>query len=218
MKLFSKTSTGKAEASNAALYAWRPDFREVETLPDLKTIRTSFFLNMSALAVALAVILFTVHREWTAASLQRTLQDVATRTAEAEAPSKKAVSDYALFEVERKKFEEIKKLNGGAFRLSDFVINLADLLPSNIWLNKFELRSGAQTLLLGASIEGQDAASNAAVSDFEKSLRSNEALRVHFSEIQLINVARDQISDRLVFEFLFTFKQPAVKPTAGARK
>ncbi len=217
MKLFRKPSSNKAESPNAVVFAWRPDFREVETLPDLKTVRTSFFLNISSLAVALAVILFSVHREWTAASLRRTLQDVSARTAEAEVPSKKAVADFAIFETERKKFEEIKKLNGSSFRLSDYILKLSETLPSNIWLNKFELRPGGQTILIGASIEGQDASANAAVSEFEKLLRADESMREHFAEIQLINVARDQSADRLVFELLFTFKPLAAKPAVGAR-
>lgn len=217
MKLFSKTSSNKADASNAVILAWRPDFRETETLPDLKTVRTSFFLNISSLAIALAVMLFSVHREWTAASLARNLQDVAARTAEAERPSQKAVADFATFEVERKKFEEIKKLNGSSFRLSDYILKLADVLPANIWLNKFELRSGGQTILLGASIEGQDASSNAAVSDFERLLRADDSLKEHFEEIQLINVARDQSSDRLIFELLFTFKQATAKVVGGRK-
>lgn len=217
MKLFSKSPSNKADASHAVIFAWRPDFRELATLPDLKTVRTSFFLNISSLAIALAVLLFSVHREWTAASLARNLQDVAARTAEAEHPSKKAVADFATFEAERKKFEEIKKLNGSSFRLSDYILKLSEVLPSNIWLNKFELRPGGQTLLLGASIEGQDASSNAAVSDFERLLRSDDSLKEHFAEIQLINVARDQSGDRLIFELLFTFK-PLASKVVGGRK
>jgi len=218
VKLFSHKSTGRSDIDRDVRLAWRPDFRELESLPDLKTVRTSFFLNMTGLALALGAILYTAHRELTLSSLNRNLQDITVRTEQASSQSKKAVQEYALFEAERKKFEEIKSIGGSMFRLSDILIHLSENKPDNIIFSKIELRQGGQSILLGATIAGQDVAANVAVSNYEKMLRTDTVLIKYFPEIQLTNVVRDQSVNRLLFELLFSVKQPEPKATAGGRK
>ncbi len=219
VKLFSSKAASKVSAEGPHQPAWRPDFRDVAALPDLKTVRTSFFLNMSATAIAVAVLLFTVHREWKAASLKRTLADVEARTAEAGPASKSAISEFVAFQAEQKKFEEAQKLISGNFRLSDFFLRLGDTLPPNIFLNRVELRSMSSGVMIGGSVNGLDIAANTAVSEYEKSLRADVQLVALFPEIVLTNVIRDQAAGRLVFEILFNFPKPVVvkAPAKGAK-
>ncbi len=219
VKLFSSKSANKTPAEGSHQPAWRPDFRDVAALPDLKTVRTSFFLNMSASAVAGAVLLFSAHREWNAASLKRTLADVEARTAEADPANKKAIAEFVAFQAEQKKFEEAQKLVSANFRLSDFFLRLGETLPPGLRLTRVELRSMTTGVMIGGSVNGLDIAANEAVSDYEKRLREDERLAKLFPEIVLTNVIRDQASGRLVFEIVFNFPKPVVAkaPAKGAK-
>ncbi len=43
--------------------AWRPNFRNPETLPDIKVVRTDFLVNVFTVSLAAALLLMVLHRE-----------------------------------------------------------------------------------------------------------------------------------------------------------
>src|SRR3954462_112783 len=43
---------------------WHPNFRNYEKLPDIKVVRTAFFVNVAAITIALAAAIFFGLKEW----------------------------------------------------------------------------------------------------------------------------------------------------------
>lgn len=75
------TKNSKAQAP-----AWHPDFRNQETLPDIKAVRTGFLINFFAVAVALVLLTFAVYQEisiyYTKVEAQNAQQEVKNREKE----------------------------------------------------------------------------------------------------------------------------------------
>ena len=216
LSLLKKKSASKS-SFEVAPTPWRPDFRNVEALPDIKTVRTSFFFNTTTVAITAALLLYVVQREWTAFSLSRSLADLESRIATAEPASKKAVDAYALFQAEEKKFREAQVLAKDSFRLSDLFLELGDTLPEGVRLGRLDLRGPAHSVLLGGSVTGVDVAASARVSQYEKALQEDPRLAEWFAPIILTNVGRNAATSTLDFEILMTFKKPDAK-AAGGRK
>lgn len=50
--------------------AWRPNFRNAETLPDIKIVRTDFIINLTAISVAVALLVMVIYREYHIAKVE----------------------------------------------------------------------------------------------------------------------------------------------------
>ena len=80
--------------------SWHPNFRNYEKLPDIKVVRTAFFVNGAAIFVATALGIFFGFKEWQLHVVNNQLAQV-----EAVINRDKRVSDQAvaLF----KKFQKV---------------------------------------------------------------------------------------------------------------
>ena len=66
----------KSDASTAAqVPPWHPNFRNYEKLPDVKQVRTAFFVNAAAITVALALLTYFGVQEWQLRSLNAQIAD-----------------------------------------------------------------------------------------------------------------------------------------------
>ncbi|HUR59026.1 MAG TPA: hypothetical protein VM029_15030, partial [Opitutaceae bacterium] len=55
----------KSEAAAApTVPAWHPNFRNYEKLPDIKVVRTAFFVNGAAIFLALSLVTYFGFKEW----------------------------------------------------------------------------------------------------------------------------------------------------------
>ena len=203
----------KSGGDKAALQSipWRPDFRDLSQLPDTKTVRTAFFVNIVAIAIAGALALYFAHREWVVAEIKGSLADVEARIAAATPASDKAQATYKLFQQEEAKFKEAFVFAGDAFRLQNFLIHLGTILPVG------------QTLVLTGSVKGLDATASDAASRFVKQLQTDEEFAKYFSSVDLTNLGRNVEEGSLNLELVFAFKKPekAEKPQGkkgGAKK
>ena len=209
LSLLNKSGGDKA-ASNQTI-PWRPDFRNVEQLPDTKTVRTTFFVNVLAIGVAGTLALFVAHREWTASNLRTSLADVEARIASTTPGSEKAQAAYKLFKAEETKFTEAYALVKDPFRFPDFLIHLGTILPHGVSIQRIDHRGVGQTILINSSVKGLDAAASDVASNFVKQLQTDPVLAVHFSAISLTNLGRNADAGSLNLELVFTFATNASK-------
>lgn len=215
----------KSGGDKAALQSipWRPDFRDLSQLPDTKTVRTAFFVNIVAIAIAGALALYFAHREWVVAEIKGSLADVEARIAAATPASDKAQATYKLFQQEEAKFKEAFVFAGDAFRLQNFLIHLGTILPVDVMVRRVDFRGVGQTLVLTGSVKGLDATASDAASRFVKQLQTDEEFAKYFSSVDLTNLGRNVEEGSLNLELVFAFKKPekAEKPQGkkgGAKK
>lgn len=200
-----------AEKSAAGALPWRPDFRDVSSLPDTKTVRTSFFVNVMALGATGALALFVAQREWAAASLRHSLGDVEARIAAATPDSEKAVAAYKVFQTEEAKFNEAFALVREPFRFQAFLLHLGSVLPSDVRIGRVDFRGPGQTLVVHGSVKGLDAAASDVASNFVKQLQADAELATYFTSITLTSLGRNADEGSLNLELVFAFKKPEVK-------
>lgn len=204
----------KSGAQKAALQTipWRPDFRDAASLPDTKTVRTAFFLNLVASAVAGGLLLYVAQRELAISSLRKSLDDLEARIAATRAGSEKAKVTFQQFRAEEAKFNEAFAFVRDPFRLQDFVLHLGSTLPFDVSVRRIDYRGIGQNLVVAGSVRGLDAAASDVASSFVQQLQTDPVLAVHFSAITLTNLGRNADEGSLNLELAFAFKgKPAPK-------
>lgn len=201
-------SSGKADA--AQTLAWHPNFRNAEQLPDTKTVRTKFFVNVVAITVVAALLLFVTLRELTLAGLAKELAEVETQIEQATKPSEKAIADYKVFQEEEARFNDAYALVSNPFRFPDFLLHLGSVLPKGVKIRRVDFRGVTQALNISGSVRGVDAAASDVASEFVKKLQADPVLASNFSSIVLTTLGRNVAEGNMGFELVFTFK-PAAK-------
>jgi hypothetical protein len=96
----------KSEAASAPLVpAWHPNFRNYEKLPDIKVVRTAFFVNGAAITIALALLTYFGFQEWQLRNLQGQIADWQRQIDRDKAGSDRAVALYKKFQAEEARFQ-----------------------------------------------------------------------------------------------------------------
>jgi len=213
LSLLNKSGGGKAALQSIP---WRPDFRDVSQLPDTKTVRTSFFVNLVAVGFTGALALYVAQREWAVAGLESSLADVEERIQAATPASEKAQAAYKLFQAEEAKFKEAFAYVSDSFRLQDFLMHLGTILPVDVSVRRVDYRGPGQTVVVAGSVKGLDAAASDLASKFVKQLQTDPVFAGHFASITLTNLGRNAEEGSLNLELVFAFKKPDAK--GGAKK
>lgn len=212
MSLFNK-SGGKAELNRA--HAWHPNFRNVEQLPDTKTVRTRFFVNVTAIAATVALGLFVAIREANLASLRGELETVEAEISETKSPSDKAIQEFRKYQAEEKRFAGANTLVSNAFRFSDFLIHMAEILPQGVKVSRVDFRGTNEVVNLSGSILGLDASASDIASEYVKTLQADDMVKTHFSTVTLTNLGRNVAEGNMNFDLVLAFKKA---PAAGGQK
>src|SRR4051794_32722187 len=94
-------------AAAPAMPNWHADFRNREALPDIKAIRTAFWINGPAIFIALALGLYLGIREWQLHLLQGQIADVTRQIQKQKRPSEQAVAMFKKFQAEEARINEV---------------------------------------------------------------------------------------------------------------
>lgn len=212
MPLLRKPSQ-ESSAQSDATQAWHPNFRDAAQLPDVKVVRTSFFINGAAGFIAASVLLFAAHQHFNLKSLGDQIADWEQRIANTKPVSDRAVATFKTFQAEEKKINEVRAFADGSWTGSDFLLRLTEQLPPEFILTRFEYRG--TEVVLSALVNGQSPqASSGAANAFVDQLRSNLATPEVFSEVQLTNVSRIVDSNSLNVVYVLKFKPPPAPAAA----
>ncbi len=186
---------------------WRPDFRDFEQLPDVKTVRAALYTNIAVASLTALVVLFVAHREWSILSLRGTLSDVEAQIESTQAGSERARAMFTEFQAEERRFNEANALVSDPFRLADFLIHLGTLNPPGVNVSRVDFRGAGQSLTILGAIRGLDAAASDAASQYVRQLQNDPRLKTYFESISLTNLGRNVEEGSLNLELVFTFKK-----------
>lgn len=201
----------KSEANMPQVPAWHPNFRNFEKLPDTKVVRTAFFINVIAITVALALLLFVGRREWELYTLRQQIAEKQHQIDQTKPGSDQSVALFKNYQAEEAKILEVENFLGSRFAVSDLLIHLGQTLPKNIALDRFDLRE--TDMILGATIRGvPDQASGLATAYIEQ-LKADKTLATHFDEIKPSNSNRNAATGRISIEVSLH-----IKGAKGGRK
>jgi Tfp pilus assembly protein PilN len=208
----------KSSKQSASTY-WHPSFRNTETLPDTKVIRTSFAVNAAAVATVLALGAFMVTREVSTSGVREQSAELRTKIAEMQPRLAKAAELQKQFAASEQKLREVDTYVKSGLVASDFLSLISSTLPRLISLDSIEMSSGS--VRLRGSVVGSSERSAPLAKAYAEQLAVNPVLKEQMSSIRLNNQNRDQAGDRFTFEIEMKLKSAAPakpEPKRPARK
>ncbi|MBL9212923.1 MAG: hypothetical protein JNL92_20855, partial [Opitutaceae bacterium] len=147
----------KSEADAApAQPAWHPNFRNYEKLPDVKVVRTAFFINGVSVFLAVALLVYSGFREWQIRVIAGQVSEIQEQIGRNKAASDQAIALYKKFQADEARAGEVETFQRSKPMVSAWLLRLAQTLPKDIALDTFELRENGLTLRM--SVRGDAAA------------------------------------------------------------
>lgn len=118
---------------------WRPDFRDVQSLPDTKVIRTGFLMNFVAIAVTVAVVVFYVFREYELQSTARMVASLETQVADGTSENRSILESNKRFKQSSSLMEEVVAFDRKIVDYADLINQAARVLPDGLVFNQLSL-------------------------------------------------------------------------------
>ncbi len=213
MLSFLKKKSDAAEAP--AMPAWHPNFRNFEKLPDIKVVRTAFFVNGVAIVVALTLSVYCGFKEWELSVITGQIAQMQAEIARNKPASDQAVAQFKKFQASEAKVNEVDAFLQSKPIVSVLILRLARTLPINIAIDSLDLREAGITMRL--SIRGDAAAGSGYATAYLDQLRKDKELAL-FDEFNFTgSPARNPATGRLAVEFTLHLK-PKPKPAAAKKK
>jgi hypothetical protein len=193
-----------------AVPAWHPNFRNYEKLPDIKVVRTAFFVNGIALLVAASLATYLGIREWNLRLSNEQIAEVQAQIDRDKRASDQARALYTKFQAEERKTNDVNVFVTSKPLVSALLLRLAKTLPQNIALDNFDLREPGLTLRI--SVRGDAAAASGYATAYLEQLRADKEL-APFTEVSFTSTpTRNPATGKMAVEFLLRTK------AAGGKK
>jgi hypothetical protein len=200
----------KSEAdAPPALPAWHPNFRNYKKLPDVKVVRTAFFVNGIAILAAISLGAYVGFREYQLNVVNVQIAQVQTQIDRDKKVSDQAVALFKKFQAEEAKVMEVETFLKSKPLVSALILRLAQTLPKNIALDNIDLRDTGMTLRL--SVKGDAAAASGYATAYLEQLRADKQLDL-FDQAAFTNTpTRNPATGKMAVEFLLRAKAPGGK-------
>jgi hypothetical protein len=195
----------KSDADAApALPAWHPNFRNYEKLPDIKVVRTAFFVNGVAVLVVVSLAGYLGFREWQLREVNKQVAEVQAQIDRDKRASEQAIALFKKFQAEEAKVNEVDTFMKAKPIVSALILRLAQTLPKNVALDNIDLRDTGLTLRL--SVRGDATAASGYATAYLEQLRADKEL-VGFEEATFTSTpTRNPTTGKMAVEFFLRAK------------
>jgi hypothetical protein len=199
----------KSDASAVAVPAWHPNLRNAANLPDTKVVRTAFFVNGAAMLVAIALLLYLGHQEWSLHEVHKQIADLQNRIDADKKESAAAVTLYGDFKMEEAKTLEVAEFVSSKPIISQIILRLAAVSPKKVAFDFLDFKETGFTIR--ATVKGAPDRASGDASAYEKQLRTDKVLGPMFENVNLLTMRRNTQTGRLVIEIQCDFKKTLKK-------
>ena len=132
---------------------WHPDFRNVDALPDIKVIRTDFFVNILTVPIALALIFYLGYHEYNEIALGAQISELDTKITSKNTKNTKNLSSSSKFDNISKQIVELEEFVDSPINTTEFLTFLGEALPHEMFLTSIsyydrEFTKGKKTFVL----------------------------------------------------------------------
>ncbi len=209
MSLFKKIKKSDKPAVSL-VPSWHPNFRNFDRLPDVKVVRTSFFVNFFSIVVVSGLLLCFGLQEYNLHSIRVQISDWQRQIDDNRKPSEQAVQLYHQFQNEEKKVAEVTAFVKTDFVRSDFIIELGQSLPKNIVLDSIDIdETGVSLHGIVRGTSSDDAFGQAQA--YINQLQADPSLSQKFETITMPNIDPDtKQPNQMVFDI-------SMKPKSGGK-
>jgi hypothetical protein len=120
---------------------WRPDFREVNTLPDTKVIRTGFLINFIAISITLLVLTLYVIKEYSLQSLMSQVRELEVQVADNTSSNRSILDANKRFKQSASIMEEVIVFDTQLLDFPLFIKEVSMILTPRVVLSGIEMKS-----------------------------------------------------------------------------
>ena len=200
---------------------WHQDFRNPESLPDIKVIRTQFFLNFVAVLLPMVVAIFWVQKEMAISVLKGDIEKLESQKTSMKADNAKLVGYSRDFMKESAKLDVLGDYYYNLFSVSEMIAGISEKVPEEITLSSVRIEKGTRVVgkevhdiwesqIVGfISQESQDAIN--VVNSFVEELEKVDVFAPYLEQAFLDSLNRDQATDTLNFIVSLTYSEQGVE-------
>jgi len=183
-----KPKKSERGAGSSLVPPWHPNFRNFERLPDVKVVRTSFFINAVAIVITLGLLTYQTLQEYKIHEIHGQIAELQHQIDSNQKASDQSVQLYRKFQDEQSKAEEVEAFIKTDFILSNFILEVARTLPKNITLSFIDITQNGVTLR--GTIQGTPDEASGEASAYIDQLRSDTHIGPRFENISLTGLNR----------------------------
>ncbi|HWA08361.1 MAG TPA: hypothetical protein VG838_02730 [Opitutaceae bacterium] len=213
-----------AAAAAPQVPSWHPNFRNFGQLPDIKVVRTAFFVNGVAVFIALCISVFLGNREYELHSLRSQIAAYDVQIARDTAESEKAKALFKKFQEQEKRVYDVDAYMKSKPVVSEILLRLGETRPKNIALESIEIRAPettpptAPSIVLRAAVRGASDLASGEASAYVDVLKNDAVLGPKIDgPPEVTSSSRDVATGRLKIEITIHLK-PLGKPPAAKKK
>jgi hypothetical protein len=186
-------SKKKSEADAPQSAAWHPNFRNHGNLPDIKVVRTAFFVNGAAILLAVSLAIYFGYKEWTLHVLRGQIAAADTLIRHDKPVSDQALAQFKKFQTEEIRINEVEAFLKSKPSISRLIIHLGRTLPPNIALDSVILADNG--LVIRISVRGGDAGPGYANAYLEQ-LKVDKVLTERFEPAEMTTITINPTTGR----------------------
>ena len=183
--------------------AWHPNFRNVDTLPDIKVIRTDFVINWGMVLVAVALLMFFLKNEFSALAVGRNIKEFETKISENDNANNNNLKLSGEFGTLSKEITEVEAFMNVPIKPSAFLLNFTEIKPEEMLLQSISYDSQninlgsrktapGKTISIRGSISGSPDEATQLVTDYLETLKNLEIIEESLYKVELPSWERDE--------------------------
>ena len=163
---------------NQTEIAWHPDFRQESLLPDIKPVRSIFFINFVAFTLTAILFIFWICLEWQVGSLNYFIGMDEKKLAAGKKENEELLRQSGEFERWAKLIKEIQGFVGVPFKPSSFLTAMGEIRPAHMTLSQIaysiETRQDAPVyvIVISGSVTGASTQATHSVEAFRDKLET----------------------------------------------
>lgn len=202
---------------------WRPNFRNKESLPDIKVVRTNFLLNFVAVSVVVILLGLVGLNESRILVQRNTKSNLETSVRNLEADNAQRVRLSNEFKTSAAPLNEVIDFSREPLKLTDLVFSLAEIRPQDLVLSTVNFgptsprRNSRDPFRYRLTLQGNLRQASAAIAtplinSYQESLRSLEEIEpILAGEPVLTRFQRDERAGRFDFTIVIDLQPPDKK-------
>lgn len=199
----------KSDAQPAAAPLWHTNFRNFERLPDTKVVRTTFFINTAAIAIAVGMLLWVGSRELTNRSVLEQVAEAQRQIEANKVQNAEAIRLSKAFAEEQKKLDEAAAFVKVPISPLEFVDLIGQTMPKEFIIDVLDMRvtdARNPVFSLRGRVAGSPDTASGLASSYVDMLRANPQLGSIFDPITLNRIDRNSDGFYMTFDISLTLK------------
>jgi hypothetical protein len=184
--------------------AWHPNFRNYEKLPDIKAVRTAFFVNGVAILLGISLTIYFGFIEWQLRDINKQTAAIQGEIERDKKTSEQAIALFKTFQADEARILEVDTFVKSKPVVSVIISRLGETLPANIAVDSLDFRETGLTMRL--SVRGTPDVASGYATKYLEQLRADPQLAL-FDDFNFTSTpSPNPATGRMAVEFFLHLK------------